>query len=81
MKEKRVYVIPEHVMSETDWYDYLGIKDMDELDHDLISDNVWMDIAEKEGWVYTLEGFVKAWEVDAWFPSREHSYARIIEVE
>lgn len=80
MKEKRVYVIPEYVRSEKDWQDYLGI-DVNEVDYDLISDNVWMEIAEKEGWVYTLEGFVKAWNVDNRFPSRLHSSARIIEVE
>ena len=81
MKEKRVYVIPKYVISETDWRDYFGVEDIDESEYGLISDNVWMDIAEKEGWVYTLEGFVRAWKFDVWFPSNENSYLRIIEVE
>lgn len=81
MKEKRVYVIPNYVMWETDWYDYLGIEDANESDYRLISDNVWIEIAERDGFVYSLEGFVRAWIDDAVFPSRENNYVRIIEVE
>lgn len=81
MKEKRVYVIPKIVMSHIDWSDYLDVEDVRGMDYHLISNDVWIFIAEIYGDVYTLEGFVKSWASDLDFPPRLHSCVRIIEVE
>lgn len=81
MKEKRVYVIPTYKLWEERWYRRIGIETVSKRDVHNISDDVWMDIAEYAGLVYTLEGFAQAWIDGMAFPSRGNNYARIIEVE
>lgn len=77
MKEKRVYIIFD-IDLDSHLQDRFGGEDHS---YNEISDSDWMTIAEREGWVYTFEGFVKAWESDPAFPESRYSHSRIIEVE
>ena len=47
-KERRVYVVPNETLD-------MILGDSDD-DYESISNNKWIELAEKEGWVYTIDG-------------------------
>ena len=72
-KERRVYVVPNETLDRI-----LGDSDDD---YESISNNKWMELAEKEGWVYTIDGFFADWNNGWWqFPEREFSTLRLIDI-
>ena len=66
--EKRVYIIAS---------DCKLVESVANIDE--ISDDDFIEEAEKEGLVYTLEGFVNEWNFDAMYcPTPDTTYMRII---
>lgn len=72
-KERWVYIVPNETLDAI-------IKDSDD-DYDSISDGRWKELAEKEGWVYSIDGFFADWNNGWWqFPERDFSTLRLIDV-
>lgn len=72
-KEKRAYFVPHQTLDEI-------IGDSGK-DYDSISDGRWKELAEEDGWVYTIDGFFTEWNSDWWqFPNRDFTAVRLIDV-
>ena len=77
-KEMRVYVVPfDKVFDKVD-----KIINEEIFDVNNINDEQFMDIAEKYGEVYTLNGLQNVWNNDSSMcPQADYTYIRFIEVE
>ena len=70
-KETRIYVIT------ADQFENCNVNSVDE-----ISNEDFISMAEENGQIYSLNGFMQAWNEGTWFfPQPDYTYIRIIDVE
>lgn len=70
-KETRIYVITENQ------FENCNVNSVDE-----ISNEDFISMAEENGQIYSLNGFMQAWNQGiGFFPQPDYTYIRIIDVE
>lgn len=70
-KETRVYVITE------EQFENCNVNSVDE-----ISNEDFISMAEENGQIYSLNGFMREWNENSWsFPHPDYTYIRILDVE